>query len=54
MEDPVQKETELAETSTHHSHFAGWLKRMGLAGFFFFLAKGLMWLLVPLLIAKGC
>jgi len=25
----------------------GWLKRLGLAGFLFFLAKGLLWLIVP-------
>lgn len=42
------------ETPRHQNHFVGWLKRMGLAGFLFFLAKGLMWLLVPVLIAKGC
>ena len=24
-----------------------WLKRMGLAGFTFFLLKGLLWLLIP-------
>lgn len=24
-----------------------WLKRIGVAGFLFFLAKGLLWLLVP-------
>jgi hypothetical protein len=28
-----------------------WLKRLGLAGFLFFLIKGLLWLLVPGLIA---
>jgi len=24
-----------------------WLKRIGVAGFFFFLIKGLLWLLIP-------
>ena len=33
--------------------FRFWLKRMGGAGFFFFLIKGLLWLLIPYLIAKG-
>ena len=28
-----------------------WLKRMGIAGFLFFLAKGLLWLAVPALLA---
>lgn len=27
-----------------------WLKRLGLAGFLFFLAKGLLWLSVPVLL----
>lgn len=30
-----------------------WFKRMGLVGFLFFLIKGLLWLLIPFLIAKG-
>jgi hypothetical protein len=28
-----------------------WIKRLGIAGFLFFLIKGLLWLLVPALIA---
>ena len=28
-----------------------WLKRLGVAGFLFFLIKGLLWLIVPGLIA---
>lgn len=28
-----------------------WLKRLGLGGFWFFFAKGLLWLLVPALLA---
>ncbi len=32
-----------------------WLKRFGVAGFLFFLVKGLLWLIVPaLLIFFGC
>ncbi len=27
----------------------GWIKRFGVAGFLFFLIKGLLWLLVPAL-----
>ena len=30
-----------------------WLKRVGWLGFLFFLVKGLLWLLIPYLIAKG-
>jgi hypothetical protein len=28
-----------------------WVKRLGVAGFLFFLIKGLLWLIVPALIA---
>jgi hypothetical protein len=28
----------------------GWMKRFGVAGFLFFLIKGLLWLLVPTLL----
>lgn len=31
-----------------------WLRRLGFAGFLFFLAKGLLWLTLPLLLAYGC
>jgi hypothetical protein len=30
--------------------FARWIKRFGVAGFLFFLIKGLLWLIVPALI----
>ena len=33
--------------------FKDWLKRIGWIGFLFFLIKGLLWLLIPYLIAKG-
>ncbi len=33
--------------------FVSVLKRMGWMGFFFFLIKGLLWLIVPYLVAKG-
>jgi hypothetical protein len=37
-------------------HPGGWLARIGVAGFFFFLIKGLAWLLVPaaLVMWDGC
>ena len=28
-----------------------WIKRLGFVGFLFFLVKGLLWLLVPVLVA---
>lgn len=31
-----------------------WLQRLGIGGFLFFLAKGLLWLLVPSLLAHWC
>lgn len=31
-----------------------WLKRAGLAGFLFFLIKGLVWIVVALFAWKGC
>lgn len=30
---------------------AGWIKRFGVAGFLFFLIKGLLWLIIPALAA---
>lgn len=35
------------------SKFKTWLKRVGWLGFLFFLIKGLLWLIIPYLIAKG-
>lgn len=31
-----------------------WLKRLGLAGFLFFAIKGMLWILIPVLVARGC
>ena len=36
-----------------NERFKIWLKRVGWIGFLFFLIKGLLWLLIPYLIAKG-
>lgn len=33
--------------------FKLWFKRLGWAGFLFFLIKGLLWLIIPFLITKG-
>jgi hypothetical protein len=34
-------------------NFTDWLKRLGWMGFVFFLIKGLLWLIIPYLVAKG-
>ena len=31
-----------------------WLERVGVAGFLFFLVKGLLWLIIPLMFVEGC
>ncbi|HZH34057.1 MAG TPA: hypothetical protein VEX64_04405 [Pyrinomonadaceae bacterium] len=42
----MKEQTENIPQST----FRRWLKRFGVAGFLFFLIKGLLWLLIPFLI----
>lgn len=32
---------------------SAWFKKIGFAGFLFFLIKGLLWIIVPYLIGKG-
>ena len=39
------------ERSNEQKGILKWIKRLGFAGFMFFLIKGLLWLLVPSLIA---
>ena len=36
---------------TRRAGARGWLQRLGVAGFLFFLIKGLLWLMVPALLA---
>jgi hypothetical protein len=36
---------------TEQTGLLKWVKRLGVAGFMFFLVKGLLWLIVPALIA---
>jgi hypothetical protein len=31
-----------------------WVKRLGFAGFMFFLVKGLLWLAVPFIVVRSC
>ena len=42
MQDPLRDKTCPARS---------WVKRFGVAGFVFFLVKGLLWLIVPAIIA---
>lgn len=35
------------------SGFKIWIKKIGIFGFLFFLIKGLLWLVIPYMIAKG-
>jgi len=42
--------TEKKKATPEKGTFKRWLKRFGIAGFLFFLIKGLLWLLVPFLI----
>lgn len=35
------------------SKFVRWIKKLGFWGFMFFLLKGLLWLLLPWLAARG-
>ena len=37
----------ISATRSPDSKGVHWLKRMGLAGFSFFLIKGMLWLLIP-------
>ena len=55
MDDPTEMTSEPnpAEQSAQW-RFVYWLKRLGLAGFLFFLIKGLLWILISVLVAKGC
>lgn len=47
----------IARTQTDIKKPAGfrpWLRRVGIAGFLFFLGKGLVWLLVAFVAVEGC
>lgn len=51
-EEKVRMQSEAATTKSSRLSLAcPWLKRLGMVGFVFFLAKGLLWLLVPGLLA---
>lgn len=42
---------EMQELPQKEKPIARWIKRFGFAGFMFFLIKGLLWLIVPFLLA---
>lgn len=54
-DEPIDLPTEWLSTyfCWMNERFRFWLKRVGWAGFLFFLIKGLLWLIIPYLIAKG-
>ncbi len=42
------------EEQNKKNKWKGYLKKIGLAGFIFFLVKGLIWIAVFIIGAKGC
>ena len=46
------KDTDMKESDIKETGWKEWFKRLGIAGFFFFLIKGLVWLLVIFGIGK--
>jgi hypothetical protein len=53
VENAQEKPLECPVSETGRSRFKRWLRRVGVIGFLFFLIKGLLWLIVPYLLAKG-
>jgi hypothetical protein len=53
MDEPVKTTTESAEQPQPRP-LIFWLRRFGVAGFLFYLIKGLLWILISVLVAKGC
>lgn len=54
MEDQINSQDPDPQNSNLQPKWKVWLKRVGFWGFMFFLIKGLAWIFVPILIAKGC
>lgn len=40
-------------TKEKQSKWKNWMAKMGFAGFLFFLIKGLLWLIIPYVLASG-
>jgi hypothetical protein len=53
IEQTNDKPLECPVPEKQRKGFKVWFKRMGILGFLFFLVKGLLWLIIPYLIAKG-
>jgi hypothetical protein len=50
---PIEVDVSCPVSKEGRVTFMVWLKRLGWVGFLFFLIKGLLWLLIPFLIARG-
>lgn len=52
----MEENKPLKQTSDNKKGFTTWLKRLGIAGFLFFLIKGILWLTVGAAVLKyfGC
>lgn len=44
---------EMRDQNNSKGKIVKWFKRIGIVGFLFFLIKGLLWIIIPYLIAKG-
>jgi hypothetical protein len=58
MQEPILKNAqdkplECPVPHKERGKIMSWIKKIGVAGFLFFLIKGLLWLIIPYLIAKG-
>ncbi len=53
IEKTQDKPLECPVSHKGRTGFKRWFKRVGFIGFLFFLIKGLLWLIIPYLIAKG-
>lgn len=54
LEKTQDKPLECPVSHKGRSKFKLWVKRMGVAGFLFFLIKGIvLWIIIPYLVAKG-
>lgn len=47
----MEQESMHEQSDKNKNRLVEWVKRFGIAGFMFFLIKGLLWLIVPALIA---
>ena len=53
LENIKDKPLECPVPHKERKTFKQWFKRLGWLGFAFFLIKGLLWLIIPYLVAKG-